>query len=61
MSAKKYSPAFLEAEAILGMIPLPDDAAERMEALEKKIWPDERACFGDLWEALIAASDNPDI
>lgn len=43
------------------MIPLPDDAAERMEALEKKIWPDERACFGDLWEALIAASDNPDI
>lgn len=50
------SPAFKEAQTLLGQDPLPADAEARLEALEKQIRPDEEEQFGDLWEAFIAAS-----
>ncbi len=41
--------AFAEASRLLGEDPLPPDAEERLQALEKKIRLDELDRFGDLW------------
>ncbi len=61
----EHSPAFEEAFRLYGDddIPLNPERSraieKRMEALEKKIRPDEREMFKDLWEGLYAASEYP--
>jgi hypothetical protein len=47
----KTSEAFKQAQQLLSLDPLPDDAEQRLEALEMQIRPDERGMFGDLWSA----------
>lgn len=46
--------AFLKAQQLLGQDPLPADIEQQLEDLEKQIDKNERAYFGDLWEALEA-------
>lgn len=51
------SAAFQEAMKLLGEEPLPKDAEARLEALEKKILPEERELFGDIWEGYHVSAD----
>jgi hypothetical protein len=56
---KEPSEAFKQAQQLLSLNPLPDDAEQRLEALEKQIRPDERDMFGDLWSAFILIQPPP--
>jgi len=49
------SPQIQEAMTILGQDPLPSDARQRLEQLEKQAPADQRGLFDQLWEAFYAA------
>jgi hypothetical protein len=46
------SPQLEQALALLQQDPLPDDAEQQLEALEKDAPESEGEMFGDLWSAL---------
>jgi hypothetical protein len=50
-----------KAMAILAEEPLPADAFQRIEALERAATADERPLFADIWEGYYAAGgEDPD-
>ena len=55
------SKAFKEALELVSRIPPAPDIIERMTKLEEQIDPKEKDLFGDLWEAVWAALDEPPI
>jgi len=55
-----FDQVFAEAKRILQQNPLPPDAVARFRALEAQLDDEtELQQFGDLWEALQAASAGP--
>lgn len=54
-----YSPAYQKAIELLRLDPLPEDAGDQLEELQKRIRPEERKWYGGIWEAFAAASDIP--
>lgn len=50
------SRAMEEAMQLLGQDPLPDDAEQRLEELEKQVPEEERELFADIWEGFVVAS-----
>lgn len=45
------------AQELLNMQPLPDDAEERLQALENEATDEEKPMFAQLWEALFTAQN----
>lgn len=53
---EKLPEAFDRASALLALDPLPDDAAERLEEIEKDCPEEFLDLFGQYWEGLLVAT-----
>lgn len=54
-----YSPAFQEALEVIRQDPLPENAEQRLEELEKQVTKEEKVKFQDIWSTLFLKSDIP--
>ena len=58
----KPSEALLAAERLLKEDPLPTNAEQQLEELERQVRPDEVVFFSDIWEAFIVKNSlNTDL